>query len=70
MVASASYKQQYGVVSMKNFLAVVLLSTASLIAVPAVASTHPAVATHPHTISVHDHTPQAHIRNVTEHHGR
>jgi hypothetical protein len=54
---------------MKYFSFALLLSAASLIAVPAVASTHPAVAAHPHTITVHDHTPQARVRNVTEHHG-
>ncbi len=55
---------------MKHFGIALLFTAASLIALPAVASTHPAVATHPHVITVHDHTPQAHVRNVTEHHGR
>jgi hypothetical protein len=55
---------------MKHFLLPLVLTAASLIAVPAVASTHPTVAAHPHNVTVHDHTPQAHLRNVTEHHGR
>jgi hypothetical protein len=55
---------------MKQFSLVLVVAAASVIAVPAIASTHPSVAAHPHTVGVHDRTPQAHVRNVTEHHGR